>query len=79
DHGRPDAAAAIVDDMMGWLGGAEPTGEAASTPERELPGGLQYSGLTAASVLRLGYGEVALRPVTRRPRRPVVVDGAVWE
>jgi UDP-N-acetylglucosamine--N-acetylmuramyl-(pentapeptide) pyrophosphoryl-undecaprenol N-acetylglucosamine transferase len=78
-HGRPDAAAAIVDDMMGWLGGAEPAGESATAPESEPPPGVHYSGLTTSPLLRLGCPEVALRPATHRPRRPVVVDGAVWE
>jgi hypothetical protein len=30
-------------------------------------------------MLRLGCPEVAMRRATRRPRRPVVVDGALWE
>jgi UDP-N-acetylglucosamine--N-acetylmuramyl-(pentapeptide) pyrophosphoryl-undecaprenol N-acetylglucosamine transferase len=63
-HGRPDAAAAIVDDMMGWVGGVEPSGESAPAPESDPPLGMQYSGLAMAP---------------NRPRRPVVVDGAVWE
>jgi len=79
EHGRPDAAAAIVDDMMGWLGGAEPLGEASATPESEPPPGVPYSSLAMAPMLRLGGPEVALRSATHRPRRPVVVDGAVWE
>jgi UDP-N-acetylglucosamine--N-acetylmuramyl-(pentapeptide) pyrophosphoryl-undecaprenol N-acetylglucosamine transferase len=79
EHGRPDAAAAIVDDMMGWLGGAEPLGEVSATPESEPPPGVRYSSLAMAPMLRLGYPEVALRSATHRPRRPVVVDGAVWE
>ena len=79
DHGRPDAAAAIVDDMMAWVGGADPLGAEAAQPEREPPAGLQYSGLAMAPLLRLGCPEVALRPASHRPRRPVVVDGALWE
>jgi UDP-N-acetylglucosamine--N-acetylmuramyl-(pentapeptide) pyrophosphoryl-undecaprenol N-acetylglucosamine transferase len=79
EHGRPDAAAAIVDDMMGWLGGAEPLGEVSATPESEPPPGVRYSSLAMAPMLRLGCPEVALRSATHRPRRPVVVDGAVWE
>jgi UDP-N-acetylglucosamine--N-acetylmuramyl-(pentapeptide) pyrophosphoryl-undecaprenol N-acetylglucosamine transferase len=79
DHGRPDAAAAIVDDMLGWLGGAEPSGESAESPESEPPSGMHYSGLAVAPMLRLGCPEVAMRRATRRPRRPVVVDGALWE
>jgi UDP-N-acetylglucosamine--N-acetylmuramyl-(pentapeptide) pyrophosphoryl-undecaprenol N-acetylglucosamine transferase len=79
DHGRPDAAAAIVDDMMAWVGGADPLGAEAAQPEREPPAGLQYSGLAMAPILRLGCPEVALRPASHRPRRPVVVDGALWE
>ncbi|MGB8222862.1 MAG: undecaprenyldiphospho-muramoylpentapeptide beta-N-acetylglucosaminyltransferase [Polyangiales bacterium] len=79
DHGRPDAAAAIVDDMLGWIGGAEPVGEAATTPDSEPPPGMHYSGLGMAPILRLACPELALPPATHRPRRPVVVDGAVWE
>ena len=79
DHGRPDAAAAIVDDMMGWLGGTESAGEAVDSRESESPRGMQYHGLGVSPMLRLGCPEVALRSTTHRPRRPVVVDGAVWE
>jgi len=79
DHGRPDAAAAIVDDMLGWLGSAEPAGESVQTPGSEPPRGVHYSGLAVSPMLRLGCSEVALRSATHRPRRPVVVDGAVWE
>lgn len=79
DHGRPDAAAAIVDDMMAWVGGAEPLGETGARSESEPPAGLQYSGLAMTPMLRLGCPEVALRPASHRPRRPVVVDGALWE
>jgi UDP-N-acetylglucosamine--N-acetylmuramyl-(pentapeptide) pyrophosphoryl-undecaprenol N-acetylglucosamine transferase len=79
DHGRPDAAAAIVDDMMGWLAGAEPAGQSVEAHESEPPRGVQYSGLGVSPMLRLGCPEVAFRSATHRPRRPVVVDGAVWE
>ena len=79
DHGRPDAAAAIVDDMLGWLGSAESAGESVQTPGSEPPRGVHYSGLAVSPMLRLGCSEVALRSATHRPRRPVVVDGAVWE
>jgi UDP-N-acetylglucosamine--N-acetylmuramyl-(pentapeptide) pyrophosphoryl-undecaprenol N-acetylglucosamine transferase len=79
DHGRPDAAAAIVDDMMGWLAGAEPTAESAATPQSDPPQGVQYQGLAAAPMLRFGCPDVVLRTATPRARRPVVVDGAVWE
>jgi len=79
DHGRPDAAAVIVDDMLGWLGSAEPAGESVQTPGSEPPRGVHYSGLAVSPMLRLGCSEVALRSATHRPRRPVVVDGAVWE
>jgi UDP-N-acetylglucosamine--N-acetylmuramyl-(pentapeptide) pyrophosphoryl-undecaprenol N-acetylglucosamine transferase len=79
DHGRPDAAAAIVDDMMGWLGGAEPSREASAAPDSEPPPGAQYRGLGMAPLLRLGCPELTPVPATQRARRPVVVDGAVWE
>jgi UDP-N-acetylglucosamine--N-acetylmuramyl-(pentapeptide) pyrophosphoryl-undecaprenol N-acetylglucosamine transferase len=70
DRGRPDAAAAIVDDMMGWLGDAQLLSEAGAAPESEPPPGVRYSSLAMAPMLR---------PASHRPRRPVVVDGAVWE
>jgi UDP-N-acetylglucosamine--N-acetylmuramyl-(pentapeptide) pyrophosphoryl-undecaprenol N-acetylglucosamine transferase len=79
EHGKPDAAAAIVDDMLGWLGGAEPAHEPAAGPESEPPSGARYAGLGVAPMVRLGCPEVALRPSLHRSRRPVVVDGAVWE
>jgi UDP-N-acetylglucosamine--N-acetylmuramyl-(pentapeptide) pyrophosphoryl-undecaprenol N-acetylglucosamine transferase len=79
EHGRPDAAAAIVDDMLGWLGGTNPLEEPAATPPDETPGGNQYSRLAAAPVFRFGGAELAMRPTTHRQRRPVVVDGALWE
>ena len=79
DHGRPDAAAAIVDDMMGRLGGAQPIGEPEAAPESEPPPGVQYAGLGMSPILRLGCSQVGMRPASHRPRRPVVVDGAVWE
>jgi UDP-N-acetylglucosamine--N-acetylmuramyl-(pentapeptide) pyrophosphoryl-undecaprenol N-acetylglucosamine transferase len=79
EHGRPDAAAAIVDDMMGWIGGVEPSGESAPAPENDPPSGMHYSGLAMVPMLRLGSPEVNLRPAAHRPRRPVVVDGALWE
>ena len=78
-HGRPDAAAVIVDDMMGWIGGVEPSGESTPAPESDPPSGMHYSRLAMAPALRLGGPEVALRTAAHRPRRPVVVDGAVWE
>ncbi len=79
EHGRPDAAAAIVDDMMGWIGGVDPSGESTPAPEIDPPSGMHYSGLAMAPALRLGDPGVALRTAAHRPRRPVVVDGAVWE
>ncbi len=79
DHGRPDAAAAIVDDMMGWIGGVQPSGQTSGAAQSEPPSGIQYSGLAMAPMLRLGGPEVALRPAAHRARRPVVVDGALWE
>ena len=77
-HGRPDAAATIVDDMIGWLGGPLPRGEGDSRPPTEPPSGGPPTGL-ARPMLRLGHGDIALRAAAVRPRRPVVVDGAVWE
>jgi len=79
EHGRPDAAAAIVDDMMGWIGGLEPSGDSTPATQSDPPSGMHYRGLAMAPMLRLGSPEVALRSAAHRPRRPVVVDGAVWE
>lgn len=79
DHGKPDAAAAIVDDLLGWLGGVGPR----TNPKTALPNsptGTGYDGLAAAPAFRFVDPAVALRPpVPHRPRRPVVVDGALWE
>lgn len=79
EHGRPDAAAAIVDDMMGWIGGLEPSSDSTPATQSDPPSGMHYRGLAMAPMLRLGSPEVALRSAAHRPRRPVVVDGAVWE
>ncbi len=79
EHGRPDAAAAIVDDMMGWIGGVEPSGESTPALDSDPPSGMHYRGLAMAPTLRLGCPAAALRSAAHRPRRPVVVDGAVWE
>lgn len=78
-HGRPDAAAAIVDDMLGWLGGPQPLRDPGTDTESEPPSGVHYSGLHLVPALGLPRAEAALRSMPRRPRRPVVVDGAVWE
>ena len=79
-HGRPDAAAAIVDDMLGWLGGSQTSGTTESSkPEgasRETPHGAQGA---VAGFYRPLTAEIIAQPVSRRARRPVVVDGAVWE
>lgn len=79
EHGRPDAAAAIVDDIMGWLGGVDSRRHVAARTSDEPPSGIQYSGLTMAPALRFRDPQAALRSAAPRPRRPVVVDGAVWE
>jgi len=81
DHGRPDAAAAIVDDMLAWLDGGQGMGDPEPVPSSRAPGGSVRALSTAPA-----YGSASpaspgmlLRPVSHRPRRPVVVDGAVWE
>lgn len=79
EHGRPDAAAAIVDDIMGWIGSADPLAEQEAPESSEPPSGMQYSGIATTPMLRFGGPQVALRAAAHRPRRPVVVDGAVWE
>jgi UDP-N-acetylglucosamine--N-acetylmuramyl-(pentapeptide) pyrophosphoryl-undecaprenol N-acetylglucosamine transferase len=79
EHGRPDAAATIVDDMLGWIGGGAPLRESDAPPASEPPPGHQYAGVALAPVFRLGGPEVAMPASAHRPRRPVVVDGALWE
>jgi UDP-N-acetylglucosamine--N-acetylmuramyl-(pentapeptide) pyrophosphoryl-undecaprenol N-acetylglucosamine transferase len=79
DHGKPDAAAAIVDDLLGWLGGAEPLAQSDSSRGSEPPGGQQYSGQALAPTFGFAGTELAMRRAVHRSRRPVVVDGAVWE
>jgi UDP-N-acetylglucosamine--N-acetylmuramyl-(pentapeptide) pyrophosphoryl-undecaprenol N-acetylglucosamine transferase len=78
-HGRPDAAATIVDDLIGWLGGMQPRGDSPNPSPSEPPVGTDPSGLAPGPTLRLGQGHAGLRQAVARPRRPVVVDGAVWE
>lgn len=79
EHGRPDAAAAIVDDLLSWLGGGQPR-ESATVLRRDEPsGGTQYRGLAVEPSLGLGLSQVALGAAVPRQRRPVVVDGALWE
>ncbi len=78
-HGRPDAAATIVDDLIGWLGGAQQRGHGPNPSAGEPPVGADPSELAPAPMLRLGHGNAGLRQAIARPRRPVVVDGAVWE
>lgn len=80
DHGKPDAAAAIVDDIIGWIGGVDSEKEGSySDPSEPFSGGAQYMGLDMAPMFHLGTPQVALRAASQRARRPVVVDGAVWE
>lgn len=77
-HGRPDAAAAIVDDMLAWLDGGQGMGDPEPIPASRARSGPARA-LSAAPSYRLASPEMLLRPVSHRPRRPVVVDGAVWE
>jgi UDP-N-acetylglucosamine--N-acetylmuramyl-(pentapeptide) pyrophosphoryl-undecaprenol N-acetylglucosamine transferase len=79
EHGRPDAAAAIVDDMLGWLGGTDPRESSAGLRGHEPSGGTQCRGLGMEAPLGLGLQHVALGAAVPRQRRPVVVDGALWE
>jgi len=79
EHGRPDAAAAIVDDIMGWVGSADPRARESAPEANEPTSGTQYSSLAMAPMLGFGGPQIALRAGVHRPRRPVVVDGAVWE
>jgi UDP-N-acetylglucosamine--N-acetylmuramyl-(pentapeptide) pyrophosphoryl-undecaprenol N-acetylglucosamine transferase len=77
-HGKPDAAAAIVDDMLAWLDGGQGMGDPEPIPSSGASGG-PVRALSAAPAYHLASPEMLLRPVSHRPRRPVVVDGAVWE
>lgn len=79
EHGRPDAAAAIVDDIMGWIGGTDGRREMVESRPSEPSSGAQYRGLTLAPMVRVSGSPVGWRSSSHRPRRPVVVDGAVWE
>lgn len=80
EHGRPDAAATIVDDMLGWIGGADPLESPNVSSSSEPPRGTPYSSIAASPVFRFAGPEIAMRhAATPRPRRPVVVDGALWE
>ena len=79
EHGRPDAAAAIVDDMLGWLGGGEPLRQSEAPSASEPPSGNQYGAIGLVPVARFAAPEIAMRASLHRPRRPVVVDGSVWE
>lgn len=78
EHGRPDAAAAIVDDMVGWLGGPRVPDVDPVPPASEPPAG-SSGRFEAAPVPHFGHAAIPLRSRTVRARRPVVVDGAVWE
>jgi len=64
---------------MGWIGGLEPSSDSTPATESDSPSGMHYRGLAMAPMLRLGSPDGALRSAAHRPRRPVVVDGAVWE
>jgi UDP-N-acetylglucosamine--N-acetylmuramyl-(pentapeptide) pyrophosphoryl-undecaprenol N-acetylglucosamine transferase len=77
-HGRPDAAAAIVDDLLDWLDGTSPKGEGPLPNDGSAsPGDSGRS--CAAPMLRFDRDAFALRMAPPRVRRPLVVDGAVWE
>lgn len=78
-HGRPDAAAAIVDDMLGWLGGPLSSKVDSTPPASEPPPRGGTPRLAPVVPLSFAQSELTLRPEDVRPRRPVVVDGAVWE
>ncbi len=78
-HGRPDAAATIVDDLVDWLGVATTASDPVPAPARRGGSGDGSSAFAHAAGLQLGYAGVAFRAPSPRARRPVVVDGAVWE
>ena len=77
-HGKPDAAAAIVDDMLAWLDGGQGMGDPEPIPSSR-PSSDPARALSTAPAYRVASPEMLLRRVSHRPRRPVVVDGAVWE
>jgi UDP-N-acetylglucosamine--N-acetylmuramyl-(pentapeptide) pyrophosphoryl-undecaprenol N-acetylglucosamine transferase len=77
-HGKPDAAAAIVDDMLAWMDGGQGMGDPEPIPSSPVPGG-SVQAVSAAPAYRVASPAMLLRPASHRPRRPVVVDGAVWE
>ncbi len=79
EHGKPDAAAVIVDDILGWIGGGAGLEDPVATPRGEPPQGSSYRALAPRPVFQLMGPELAMRQPSHRPRRPVVVDGAVWE
>jgi len=60
-RGRPDAAAAIVDDLFGWLG--VPTQGAPDTHEDPPPAGDESIGAQPATA-----GAASTRPIRRRPK-----------
>src|SRR5690606_31332799 len=78
-HGRPDAAANIVDDLFEWLegaSGAERHAESAPEPEPEPePDDGRSSGREPTHGLR---SMEAYRPRHRVSAKPLVVDGAEW-
>ncbi|MEM8606708.1 MAG: undecaprenyldiphospho-muramoylpentapeptide beta-N-acetylglucosaminyltransferase [Myxococcota bacterium] len=78
-HGKPDAAAAIVDDMIGWLGGPLAPNVDSAPPASEPPPRDGTPKLAPVAQLAFPRNDFALRVHEARPRRPVVVDGAVWE
>jgi hypothetical protein len=79
EHGKPDAAAVIVDDILGWTGGGARLDDPVATPRGEPPEGSPYLALAPRPAFHLMGPELAMRQPSHRPRRPVVVDGAVWE
>ncbi len=79
DHGRPDAAAAIVDDILEWTGAVAGKPLESADQETEPTPGQQYSGLSMAPAHRFRCSAMSLHARPHRPRRPVVVDGALWE
>ena len=79
-HGRPDAAATIVDDMISWIGGPQPRGRRAGAPQGgSSPAGGGPSDLAPTRALAFHGGPLPLPPGPARARRPLVVDGSVWE
>ena len=75
EQGRPDAAAAIVDDLFTWIAGPPMT--AARVPSIPPPSGDPEPGMAFARVdFRAARGELAMARASSRPPPPVRFEPA---